>query len=195
MKKDRARTSRFLMNSHGNRRHWGYWICRGLFQGIVGKERSRNTLPINTWAPIVLPEWVNPVSYLGGHEIKSLPGDWLCRLRFYMVFFSPAREVQRFCVKLGRNHFLPHPFQFIVYLLPCDSSMFKSRNSAVGIATGYGLDNRGVGIRVPVGLRIFTLHLVQTGSGVQPTSYLMGSWGSFPGGKSSRGVSWPLTCN
>jgi hypothetical protein len=33
--------------------------------------------------------------------------------------------------------------------------MTKSRNSAVGIATGYGLENRGVGVRVPVGPRIF----------------------------------------
>jgi hypothetical protein len=26
-----------------------------------------------------------------------------------------------------------------------------SRDSVVGVATGYGLDDRGVGIRVPVG--------------------------------------------
>jgi hypothetical protein len=31
-----------------------------------------------------------------------------------------------------------------------------SRDSAVGIATSYGLDDRGVGVRVPVGSRIFT---------------------------------------
>jgi hypothetical protein len=31
-----------------------------------------------------------------------------------------------------------------------------SRDSAVGIATGYGLDDRGVGVRVPVGSRIFS---------------------------------------
>jgi hypothetical protein len=30
------------------------------------------------------------------------------------------------------------------------------RDSAVGIATGYGLDHRGVGVRVPVGTRIFS---------------------------------------
>jgi hypothetical protein len=30
------------------------------------------------------------------------------------------------------------------------------RDSAVGIASGYGLDNRGVGVRVPVGSRIFS---------------------------------------
>jgi hypothetical protein len=32
----------------------------------------------------------------------------------------------------------------------------KSLGRAVGIATGYGLDGRGVGIRVPVESRIFT---------------------------------------
>jgi hypothetical protein len=32
----------------------------------------------------------------------------------------------------------------------------KCRDSAVGIATGYGLDDRGVRVRVPVGARIFT---------------------------------------
>jgi hypothetical protein len=28
--------------------------------------------------------------------------------------------------------------------------------SVVGLATGYGLDERGVGVRIPVGSRIFT---------------------------------------
>jgi hypothetical protein len=32
----------------------------------------------------------------------------------------------------------------------------RSRDSAVGIATGYGLDGRGVGVGVPVGTRIFS---------------------------------------
>jgi hypothetical protein len=30
-----------------------------------------------------------------------------------------------------------------------------SQDSAVGIATGYGLDDRGIGVRVPVESRIF----------------------------------------
>jgi hypothetical protein len=55
-------------------------------------------------------------------------------------------------------------------------------DSAVGIATGYGLDDQGVGIRVPVGSRIFSSHVVQTGSSVHPTSYLTGTGCSFPGG-------------
>jgi hypothetical protein len=36
--------------------------------------------------------------------------------------------------------------------------------SVVGTAFGYGLDDRGVGVRVPVGSRFSLLHVVQTGS-------------------------------
>jgi hypothetical protein len=32
----------------------------------------------------------------------------------------------------------------------------ESLDSSVGIATGYGLDDEGVGVRVPMGARIFT---------------------------------------
>jgi hypothetical protein len=60
-----------------------------------------------------------------------------------------------------------------------------SMDSSVGIATGYGLDDGGVGVRVPEGSRFSFLHVVQTGSGVHPTSYPMGTQGSFPGGKAA----------
>jgi hypothetical protein len=33
---------------------------------------------------------------------------------------------------------------------------FCSRDSVVGIATCYGLDDRGVGVGVPIGSRIFS---------------------------------------
>jgi hypothetical protein len=56
-----------------------------------------------------------------------------------------------------------------------------SRDSVVGVTTGYGLDERVVGVLVPVG----TLHFVQTGSGVQTTSSLMSTGGSFSGDKAA----------
>jgi hypothetical protein len=43
-----------------------------------------------------------------------------------------------------------------------------------GIATGYGIDDRLVGVRVPVGSRIF-FYVVQTVSGAHPASYPMGT--------------------
>jgi hypothetical protein len=58
-----------------------------------------------------------------------------------------------------------------------------SRDSAVGKATTYGLDDRGAGVRVPVGSKFSLLHVVQTGSGVHLTSYPTGTGGSYPRGK------------
>jgi hypothetical protein len=58
-------------------------------------------------------------------------------------------------------------------------------DSAVGIATGYGLDDRGVGVRVPVGQEFSLHHVLQTGSGARPASYPMGTGDSFPGGKAA----------
>jgi hypothetical protein len=70
----------------------------------------------------------------------------------------------------------------IVYLLRIFLNVSqRSRDSSVGIATGYRLDDQGVRVRVPEGSRIFSSH-VQTGSGVHPTSYSLGTGGSFSGG-------------
>jgi hypothetical protein len=69
----------------------------------------------------------------------------------------------------------------------------RSRDSSVGITNGYRLDDRGFRVRVPVGSRIF--HVVQTGSGIHPTTYPMGTVGSFPGGKAAGVWSLPLTSN
>jgi hypothetical protein len=55
-----------------------------------------------------------------------------------------------------------------------------SRDSAVGIATGYELDDRGVGDRVPVGPNIFS-PVVETGSAL-PSLISNGYWGNFPRG-------------
>jgi hypothetical protein len=47
----------------------------------------------------------------------------------------------------------------------------KSRDSPVGIALGYGLDDRGSRIRFPVGAGNFYLyHRVQNGSEAHPAS-------------------------
>jgi hypothetical protein len=58
-----------------------------------------------------------------------------------------------------------------------------SWGSAVGIAAVYGLDDREVGFRVPVGSEFSLLHIVHTDSGAHQDSYPMGAGGSFPGVK------------
>jgi hypothetical protein len=60
--------------------------------------------------------------------------------------------------------------------------IIESRDNSVGIALGYGLDDRGSGIRFPAGAGNISLsHRVQNGSGAHPVSYPMGTrdfhWG------------------
>jgi hypothetical protein len=62
----------------------------------------------------------------------------------------------------------------------------KSRDSSVGIALGYGLDDRGSRVRFPAGAGNFSLHHhVQNGSGDHPASDPMGTRGSFRGDKAA----------
>jgi hypothetical protein len=51
------------------------------------------------------------------------------------------------------------------------------------LVTDYGLDDRGIGVRVPVGAVFSPLHVVQTGPGVNSPSYQIGTGGCFPRGK------------
>jgi hypothetical protein len=58
--------------------------------------------------------------------------------------------------------------------------VIRSRDSSVGIATGYGMDDRGDRSSSPSRVKNF-LHVVQTGSGVHPTSSPMGTGGNAAG--------------
>jgi hypothetical protein len=78
------------------------------------------------------------------------------------------------------------------YLMTCPQSCFWyniyikwSRDSSVGIMTGYRLDSLG---SIPNSARLFLFSSVQTDSGAHTASYPMGTGGSFPKGKSGRGL-------
>jgi hypothetical protein len=60
-----------------------------------------------------------------------------------------------------------------------------SRDSAVSIATGYGLDDQGVEFESRYGLEFSLPHVVQAGFGAHPASYPMGTGGSFFGSKAA----------
>jgi hypothetical protein len=64
---------------------------------------------------------------------------------------------------LGDKVQLRFSIEFLV-----DITFVSSRDNAVSIATGYGLDDRKVGVRVQVGARFSPLHVVQSGSGDHP---------------------------
>jgi hypothetical protein len=60
---------------------------------------------------------------------------------------------------------------------------FTFTDSSVGIALGYGLNDRGSRVRFPAGAGNFSLHhSVQNGSGAHPASYPIRYRGPFPWG-------------
>jgi hypothetical protein len=66
---------------------------------------------------------------------------------------------------------------------------FGSRVSSGSIVSDYGLDDRAIGVRSPLGAKDFSSSVcVQTGSGAHPASCTMGTGGPFPGGKSVAGA-------
>jgi hypothetical protein len=70
------------------------------------------------------------------------------------------------------------------------SSTMKS-GSSVSIVSGYGLDDRAIGVRFLTGAKDFSSSLcVQTGSEAHPASCTMGTGGGGPflGAKHGRGV-------
>jgi hypothetical protein len=63
-----------------------------------------------------------------------------------------------------------------------------SRGSSGSIVSGYGLDDRAIGVLSPAGAKDFSSSLcVQTGSGAHPASCTMGTGGPFSGGKARPG--------
>jgi hypothetical protein len=80
---------------------------------------------------------------------------------------------------------IPNMPNFYIKNRALDDAQNVCRDSAVGIAIDYGLDDQWIGVRVPVGQEFLLLHFVQTGSGAQPASYAIGTGGSFPGDKAA----------
>jgi hypothetical protein len=79
---------------------------------------------------------------------------------------------------LPNNRALPLPRAYGTLFI---STMYERYDSAVGIVTGYGLDDRGVEIRFPVGARIFCSPC-RLDRFWPPASYPVGTLGLFPRG-------------
>jgi hypothetical protein len=64
----------------------------------------------------------------------------------------------------------------------------REPGSSVSIVSGYGLDNREIGVRSPEGPKdISSILCVQTCSEAHPASCKMGTGGPFPVGKAQPG--------
>jgi hypothetical protein len=84
--------------------------------------------------------------------------------------------------------FLFHKTEFII-----QKHLLIIHGTSVGIATGYGIEDREGFEFESLWGQGFWLHIIHTGYGVHSTAYPMGARGSFIGGKTTGVWSWPLT--
>jgi hypothetical protein len=75
----------------------------------------------------------------------------------YFSFFchSPILVLLLICLSSALSDFFSL-FSSLFSTITCPTAWFRSRDSVDGIATGYGLNNLEVGVRVLVGSRIFS---------------------------------------
>jgi hypothetical protein len=130
---------------------------------------------------------------------SSLPRISLCGNMFASAFpstgctchnpVSDSRRVSRLftaTVILQYGNWMPYLF---VDHWMCIWKNYRSRDSVVGIATGYGLDDQGVGVRVPEGSIILIFARRPDRLWGLPNGYR----GLFTRGKAVGAWSWPFT--
>jgi hypothetical protein len=123
--------------------------------------------------------------------------NWLTPWSWVVLEKPPVAQLLSFTTIYGTQWFSPcsqeptaglwQPDKFCQYhpiLFLSDPAVLMSRDSAFGIATGYGLDDRGSEFESRQGQEFFLRRIVQTGFGVYPTCYPLDT-GAF-----SLGIKW-----
>jgi hypothetical protein len=149
-------------------------------------------------------------------EVRASPPSESAALHISTLRKDPriesTPEIERSVRQIARNVFLKCTYSvWSTHCGPCSSSLLAvrkeptdvtsmifnvrdimSRSSSVDTATGYELDDRGVGVRFPVGSRMFTSPYCPDGLWCLPN--LLSNW--VGGGEKRHGREadhWPLT--
>jgi hypothetical protein len=73
-----------------------------------------------------------------------------------ILHFQATRRNRNLCSMLSNCWSLSLCRWLLLYNIRTFTRARRSRNSIVGIATGYGLEDQGVGVQAPVGSTIFS---------------------------------------
>jgi hypothetical protein len=113
---------------------------------------------------------------LASHKVLALTGSLAAAdgVAFLQLLQRDVEVMFRLRWKGGRHSLGP--------LKSYPQSLWKSRDSVVGILTGYWLDDRRFGVGVPVGSRIFTPSCRPDRLWFPPNLLSNGYWGLFPRG-------------
>jgi hypothetical protein len=135
--------------------------------------RMRGVLCVAIWCSFPVMLWILGYVFV----------FYICVIPLQDIFADLAHVVFFLCVKVF-CFFMCYDIYGICYGLKLCST--------VGIVTR---DGQGIGVRVPVGTRFFSSPRRPNRLWGPPTSYPMGTGGSFPWGKAAGAWSWPLTSN
>jgi hypothetical protein len=120
-----------------------------------------------------------PGSNLSDRSSRDIPSWWFTA----HTPLPPTTESRCKVTTVFASYWKVHATLVILIQSCRDSSPCRIRDSAVGIASGYGLDNREVGVRVPVQAKIFSFACSPDWF-LDPPSLRNGD--SFPGGKAAE---------
>jgi hypothetical protein len=135
-----------------------------------------------------LHDWMSGPIFPGVQEkmiVWSLRNSCVLKTRTTRRQYCDFRKALMCLVMLKLTGRRPTKLRFLILIFFTLMSS-KSRDSSVGIALHYRLDDRGSRVRFPAGAGNFSLHhRVQNGCGAHPASYPMGTGGSFPEDKAA----------
>jgi hypothetical protein len=140
------------------------------------------------WPSLIFILFCQKISLTISYRYK-LQFEWIgFELRFIFCTLYCWKLASKFTV----NHNYIYSFIYI-YVCVCVCVCTESRDSSIGIPTGYWLDDRIIGVRFSGGAEAFPLsQRVQISSRVHPASYPMVTEGYFPGGKVAATWRHPL---
>jgi hypothetical protein len=100
--------------------------------------------------PVVYPAALSLLVFINSLRGVLSSGQKTVVLTLHGIVFKITRIIETY---IYNNSYSRHVVIFHFPLIPVETGSWYS---AVGIATGYGLDDRAVGVRVSVGSRIFS---------------------------------------